>query len=326
MNASKERVRSKLDPFRPHVFFIERERAEDGAVVPVATVFLTNRECPWRCLYCDLWKNTLSETVPAGAIPSQIDFALAEPGIGEARQIKLYNAGSFFDPKAIPPEDFPAIAKRVAGFDRVIVESHPALIDDAVLRFRDLLMNHEPQTTSGVQKLEIAMGLEIADDEILVGLNKRMTLKMFSRAAEFLVQHDIAVRVFVIVKPPFVRTDSEALAFARRSVDFAFDCRASVVSLIPARAGTAELEVLASTGDFAPPKIETLEAAHDYGLGLRRGRVFADLWDFEKLVGCQGCVADRRERLNQMNLEQAVLPRIQCQSCGKTEAISAACP
>lgn len=213
-------------------------------MVPVATVFLTNRECPWRCIYCDLWKNTLTETVPAGAIPSQIDFALAQPGVTEARQIKLYNAGSFFDPKAIPLEDYPAIAKRVAGFDRVILESHPALIGDAVLRLQDLITNHEPRTTNQVQKLEVAMGLEIADDEILAKLSKRMTLKMFSRAAEYLLKHDIAVRAFIIVKPPFVRTDSEALVFARRSIDFAFDCGASIASLIPARAGTGELSTL----------------------------------------------------------------------------------
>ena len=45
---------------RPYAFFVEEERSASGEVVPVATVFLTNRECPWRCLMCDLWKNTLS--------------------------------------------------------------------------------------------------------------------------------------------------------------------------------------------------------------------------------------------------------------------------
>jgi uncharacterized Fe-S cluster-containing MiaB family protein len=79
-----------------------------GAVVPVATIFLTNRECPWRCLMCDLWRNTLVDSVPAGAIPEQIEFALRQ--LPPARHIKLYNSGSFFDRRAIPPEDFPAIA------------------------------------------------------------------------------------------------------------------------------------------------------------------------------------------------------------------------
>ena len=73
---------------------------------------------------CDLWRNTLTETVPTGAIPAQIDYALQR--LPPARQIKLYNSGSFFDPQAIPLQDYPAIASSVKGFERVIVECHPA--------------------------------------------------------------------------------------------------------------------------------------------------------------------------------------------------------
>src|SRR6266511_2470105 len=117
-------LRNPVDPRRPHAFLLEEERAESGEVVSVATIFLTNRECPWRCLMCDLWKSTLTETVPIGAIPAQIDHALAQlvdadvssqHVSGESsrvltnaatRQIKIYNSGSFFDPRAIPPGDY----------------------------------------------------------------------------------------------------------------------------------------------------------------------------------------------------------------------------
>ena len=77
----------------PWAFFVEEERSAAGEVVPVATVFLTNRECPWRCVMCDLWRNTLAEETPAGAIPTQIEYALER--LPAARQIKLYNSGSF---------------------------------------------------------------------------------------------------------------------------------------------------------------------------------------------------------------------------------------
>ena len=84
-----------------------------GCVEDVATLFLTNRECPFRCLMCDLWRNTTDTRVPPGAIPQQIDYALAR--LPAARHIKLYNSGNFFDHQAIPPEDYAAIAERVRG-------------------------------------------------------------------------------------------------------------------------------------------------------------------------------------------------------------------
>jgi radical SAM enzyme (TIGR01210 family) len=305
--------------------FIERERSESGKLVSGATIFLTNRECPWQCIYCDLWKNTTQETVPPGAIPAQIDFALAQLWRDEfhkppsdrsgarrarpsnVRQIKLYNAGSFFDPKAIPPEDFSAIAERVRDFERVIVECHPALVGESAVQFRDLL---QPAA------LEVAMGLEVADDAILAKLNKRMTLSMFRQAAEFLVSRGIMVRAFVIVKPPFVRTNDEAVNLTNCSIDFAFDCGVNVVSLIPARFGTEQLDELSRTGEFSPPSLDALEESLDYGVARQRGRVFVDLWDIEKLGGCCRCLPDRVARLRKMNLSQRFTPRIACQHEG----------
>src|SRR5687767_4121557 len=100
--------RNVIDPAQPHSFFVEEECSQTGEVVPVLTVFLTNRECPWRCLMCDLWKNTLVETVAPGMIPAQIDYAL-ERARPRSQQLKLYNSGSFFDRAAIPPDDYPEI-------------------------------------------------------------------------------------------------------------------------------------------------------------------------------------------------------------------------
>jgi archaeosine synthase beta-subunit len=111
--------KNRVDLYVPWAFFAEPERTATGEIALVATIFLTNRECPFRCLMCDLWKNTTDEPVPRGAIPAQIDHALAR--LPPTRQIKLYNSGNFFDPLAIPREDYPAIADRVRGFENVIV-------------------------------------------------------------------------------------------------------------------------------------------------------------------------------------------------------------
>jgi archaeosine synthase beta-subunit len=295
--------RNRVDPLRPYLFFAEDECSREGEIVSVNTLFLTNRECPWRCLMCDLWKNTLAETVRAGAIPAQIEYALARlPG---SRHIKLYNSGSFFDPRAIPVADYPAIAAQLTPFERVIVESHPALIDKNCLRFRDLI--------SG--RLEVAMGLETVHPGVLPRLNKSMTLEQFSEAAELLRKNAIDLRVFILVKPPFLR-EAEALPWAQRSLDFAFQCGAAAATLIPTRGGNGALEALATQGEFDPPRISTLEACLEYGLSLHQGRVFADLWDLQRFSQCGICYQARTARLQQMNLRQSIPDRVDCCACG----------
>jgi radical SAM enzyme (TIGR01210 family) len=304
---SRRGSRRSLDATKPFASLLEEEPDENGRVISCATVFLTNRECPWRCVMCDLWQNTRAETVPPGAITAQVDSALQEFATRGPRphHLKLYNSGSFFDPRAVPPEDLPVIAQRVRGFERTIVECHPALVGDAALRFRDLLDG----------KLEVAMGLETAHPQVLEKLNKRMTLAQFARAAELLRRHGIALRVFILVQPPFLTDATEALHWAKRSLDFAFDGGATVASLIPARGGNGAMEALAAQGQFVSPRLETLEAAQDYGLSLRRGRVFADLWDLEKFSSCAVCFAARRERLQRMNLSQSVELAVGCEVC-----------
>jgi radical SAM enzyme (TIGR01210 family) len=294
--------RNAVDPRIPYAFLVEDERTAAGEIVPTATLFLTNRECPWHCLMCDLWRNTLTDSVTAGAIPEQIDHALAR--LPEARQIKLYNSGSFFDPRAIPVEDYAAIAQRLEGFDRVIVECHPALLNDTCLRFSEMIRG----------TLEIAMGLETVHPEILPKLNKRMTLEMFERSARFLRQNSIDLRAFILVKPPFMKED-EAVMWAVRSLEFAFDCGATAAALIPTRGGNGAMEELASSGDFAPPTLRTLELATEHGVAMNRGRVFADVWDAESLPSCEHCRAQRIAQLRMMSLEQAIQNPVQCAQC-----------
>ena len=293
-----------LDPFKPHGFFLEKERAGSGQVASSATILLTNKECPWRCLMCDLWKNTTTQTVPSGAIPRQIDYALAQLR-SRPEQIKLYNSGSFFDPAAIQPEEYPAIARTIAFAKHVVVESHPRLVGKKVLRFRDLL--------SG--SLEVAMGLETVHPQVLPRLNKKFELAHFSQAAGFLRDNGISVRAFVLVKPPFM-DEVEGWEWAVKSAVFALSCGATVVSLIPTRPGNGALERLMETGEFSPPRLATLEKALELVLEVRGdGRIFADTWDLEQFSRCPACFEKRQQRIHTMNLSQRIPPAIDCPAC-----------
>lgn len=288
--------------WRPYNVLLEKERTEEGQVEDVLTIFLSNRECPFRCLMCDLWKNTTDARVPLGAIPEQIRWARhhASP----TPNVKLYNSGNFFDSQAIPPEDYPHIADLLKEFRTVLVESHPRLINDRCLRFQGLL---QPQ-------LQVAMGLETIHPQVLPKLNKRMMLEDFERATGFLTRHDILVRAFILLRPPFM-TESEGVLWARRTIDFACDLGVECCVVIPTRGGNGALERLRELGLFHPPNITSLEEVVEYGISLNRGRVFADLWDIERFAPCSECRSRRIHRLLQINLTQELTPPVECICC-----------
>jgi hypothetical protein len=294
--------RHLLDPWKPYAYFVEPEYSSEGRLEDIATVFLTNRECPFRCLMCDLWKHTTVEPTPVGAIPAQLDYALAR--LPSTRHIKLYNSGNFFDRKAIPPGDHPAIAQRIRAFSTVIVENHPNLCNEACLYFRDLLTG----------RFEIALGLETVHPVVLDRLNKRMTLADFERAVTFLHRHDIDTRAFILLRPPFLSED-EGVEWAVRSIEWAFERGVTCCSVIPTRFGNGLLEQLAADGLFAPPCMASIEQVLEAGIRMQRGRVFMDVWDLERFYDCNRCGPERRARLIRMNHTQTIQPPVRC-TCG----------
>ena len=267
---------------------------------------------------CDLWKNTLEQSLPPGNIPDQIRLGLAQLKLMPSRaefpdlpgQIKLYNSGSFFDSRAIALADYDAVATQCALFERVVVEAHPALVGENCWSFRKALARHAPHTA-----LEVALGLETVHPRVLPRLNKNVTLDQFRRSAALLSSRDIALRVFVLVQPPFMRTE-EVPEWTQLAVNFAWDCGATVVSLIPTRGGNGAMERLADMGEFVPPTLASLENALAVALAGKRGRVFADLWNLETFSTCSSCFPKRRARLTRMNLSQEILPPVDCDLCG----------
>jgi uncharacterized Fe-S cluster-containing MiaB family protein len=319
--------RPEHDPWRYQGLIVEDERTARGDHARMATVLLTGRECPWRCTMCDLWTYTTVSDTPPGAIAAQV--AAARSALRDepipVTGMKLYNASSFFEPRAVPEADYDAVAGALAGLSRVIVESHPALVGPRVDRLVAALDRHRgpggqpderwPRSDERSAQLEVAMGLETAHPVALDQLNKRFTLEGFARAARALDDRGVALRVFLLISPPFVPLDEQD-AWLLRSVDAAFSCGAAVVSLVPTRPGNGALEALAGSGSFRAPDLDDIERSFALALSHARGRgrVFVDVWDLERFSQCPHCSAARRDRLQAMNLEQIVLPHRPCPS------------
>ena len=200
-------------------------------------------------------------------------------------------------------EDLPQIAELAKPFRAVTVESHANTIGPLTLEFAGLLS----------AKLDVAIGLETIHPVAAEHLNKRLELSRFDRAAAFLTEHDLDLRVFVLLGAPYVPVE-ESIDWAVRSARYAAARGAKRIALIPVRGGNGELERLAALGHFTPPTLVQLETALERCLDLAPAVVSADLWDIERLSACEACRERRVHRLRQMNLGHFE-PAVTCVEC-----------
>jgi radical SAM enzyme (TIGR01210 family) len=295
-----------VDPARAHGSLLEAERRPDGRVERAFTVFLAGAECPFTCTFCDLWQWTLDGPTPPGALVAQLERELAWLETPRPERLKLYTASNFFDRRAVPREDWPALARLAGPFSAVTVESLASTIGAATLELaRELGVG---------RSLEVAIGLETFHAGAMAQLNKRLELARFDAAARTLADEGVDLRVFVLLGAPYVPAE-ESVAWTVRTVEHAAASGAAVVSIIPVRGGNGEMERLQALGAFTPPTLSQLEAALDRCLGIARTVVAADLWDVGRLPACEVCRARRIERLGRINLTGCAEPRIACETC-----------
>jgi radical SAM enzyme (TIGR01210 family) len=312
--------KTQVDPYAAEGSVLEEERRPDGKIERALTVFLTGAECPFTCSFCDLWQWTLDGPTPPGALTRQLDSVLeardGQAGDEDARngvtrddhtpdRLKLYNASNFFDQRAVPAEDLLGIARLAVPFAAVTVESHANTIGARSLEFARRIPG----------RLEVAVGLETIHPAAAAQLNKRLDLARFDSAARFLSDNDIDLRVFVLLGAPYVPVD-ETVAWTVRTVEYAVERGASVVSIIPVRGGNGELERLQGLGHFTPPTLSQLEESLDLSLRFTNTVVTADLWGLDRLGSCEHCRAERVERLRRVNVSGGAESRVSCGVCG----------
>jgi len=299
----KHKPEVQLDPFLSYHFLHEQEPDQQGMIREVNTIFLTSKTCVFSCIFCDLWKNTVPQAPPRGAFLKQIHYALEQ--LPNASVVKLYNNGNFFDPKCLSPDDYPDICSRLSSYERVVVENHPLLCGSLCANFQQQLAG----------QLEIAMGLETIHPGVLPRLKKQLTRDDFCRAAEFLLQRHIDIRVFLMLSPPFLTDREESIYWTLESMHFAFAHGAGCCSVIPTRATTAVMQQLQQQGNYQAPTLDMLEEVMEKALQRGYRRVFADTWDIAFMSRCPHCFEARKQRLERMNLTQQLEPPVHCAYC-----------
>jgi archaeosine synthase beta-subunit len=303
--------KAKVDPRRPVAMWDELEIAAKGQTVPTRVLLLTGSECRFTCTMCDLWRHTLDRATQSGDLVEQIRFGLEKPITlnpmplperltTEAPWIKLYNSSNFFDNYNVPKDDLPSIAAQLHRFGRIIVENHPRILNDAICRFRDLLEG----------QLEIAMGLETCQPEMLHWLNKSMTLADFERAVKALQDWRIDMRVFILFGLPG-QTIAESQSSCVETIRYADRLGIRHCSVIPLRTQAGVLQQLASDKRVQQITAADLEHLLAEVSGTTNTLVTVDLWDWEKISGhCAICQHARKQRLETICIHQQTLPPV----------------
>lgn len=274
----------------------------DGSPRPIGTAYLKNGACPLSCVYCALYRQAGEAAVSGAEIARQIrDARRRLPAVDG---IKLYNGSSLFEPRSIRQgrEDLEAIAREVADLELVVVEA------------RSEQARRAPELARRLGgRLEVAIGLEVADDALLRALGKPTTVSRFREAAAFLRNEDILLRAFVLVQPPFVAA-SGAARLALETFDLAVACGARVVSLLPVVSQHAPMERLRAAGDFT--EISRQSYFRIVASCVARGAavVLAEPEALDRLPTCPDCGGERAAALAELNATGR-LPPVECARC-----------
>lgn len=180
-------------------------------------------------------------------------------------QLVIYNGGSFLSDKEIPLKTQLAILDFVKNHEtlqKITVESRA--------EFATVEKIGQYKTAIGTKKLEIALGLESADDEVRnLCLKKGLSKQTFEKAVMLCKINGLEVFTYVFLKAHCLN-EAEAVRDAIESIEYCFDKGVDEVSLSCAfiQPNTL-LHKLWKEGKYQPPKlssiVKVIEATAKYG-------------------------------------------------------------
>lgn len=286
-NSPKKPVSSWLD----YDFFKEEQKS-----IPALTVILRTAGCYWRkCTMCGFWQE--SADVSHLDIIAQLEHSLRNSP-EEEFMLKIFTSGSFLDEREIPSEtrrEIAAIVRKRKRIKKLIVETRPEFVTAA--KIADL---------KGVAHLELAIGLETADDFIrLKYINKGFSFDDYRTASKIVMECGATVKTYLLLKPPFV-SEKKAIRDVIRSAELVTPYSSTIsLNLCNVQKYTA-LENLWKRGYYRPPwlwsAVEAIKAikrkdisvtSDPVGAGHKRGP-----------HNCGKCDHEIKETVKEFNITQ----------------------
>ncbi len=275
-----------------------------GELTDTFAIIFRTRGCSWSyrsgCTMCGYHTDT-NPRVEIGDLEDQLKEAISRYG-GEDI-VKIYTSGSFLDPNEVPTDLSTYI---LSSFDSklTVVESRPEYVKPEVI----------DTMTDQVDQLEIAIGLESANDFVLEHcINKGFTFSDYKKAREIVFEANARLRTYLLLKPPFL-TEQEAiddLLYSIGSVSHPMN----TISINPVNVQRySPLELLWKRKLYRPAWLwSLLEVIHKADEEMVISR--AGLGSFRGAHNCGECDSNIVEAINNFFKESSILEDISNCSC-----------
>jgi radical SAM enzyme (TIGR01210 family) len=140
--------------------------------------------------------------------------------------LKLFTSGSFLDIREIPLDIQKEMMLETAKYNQIeeiVLESRPEYVTEKVL--------HNLEESIDIKKIEIAIGLESANDEILKNsINKGFFWSDFVKATERITSKGARVKAYLLFKPPFI-SEFDSIKDILRSADKLVELGVKTISI-----------------------------------------------------------------------------------------------
>ncbi len=177
-----------------------------GKIVNAYVIILRTRGCSWAltsgCTMCGYFNDSLLSSVSEQDLLAQ--FQNVMQNYKNEPFVKLFTSGSFLDPSEIPIAVQHLILSTLHDTaEKISIESRPEYITEKNIR--------TIQEKIPLEKFEVGIGLETSNDQVREkAINKGFTFQQYKKAVMLLKKHNISVKTYVLLKPPFL-TEKESL-------------------------------------------------------------------------------------------------------------------
>ncbi|MFQ6062403.1 MAG: archaeosine biosynthesis radical SAM protein RaSEA [Methanosarcinales archaeon] len=214
--------------------------------IKTLTIIFRTSGCYWnRCTMCGYYKDS-AQKVSGESLIAQFKSAMDLMNDKEEFMVKIFTSGSFLDTREIPIKTRDEILNALGTDSRVkkvIVETRPEFVTEEII----------DKCTSLISNFEIAIGLETSNDLIRRDcINKGFTFQDFVRASLIAKKYNCTVKVYLLLKPPFLSEGTAISDIVQTVHDTAHLANTISINLCNVQSGTL-VEEMWKKGDYRPP-------------------------------------------------------------------------